>query len=573
MGKPDDKNSTTIKDVKQLGLFAAIASLGYVFWVVGAMEMVERLAYYGVKAVAAIYATDPVSKGGLGVTPGDFGMLLFLWALVQSILPVFTGGLSDRFGYKETIFASTVIKIAGYLTMAALHSYWGFYLGAIILAAGTAVFKPGIQGTLVKSTSRENSSMAWGIFYQTVNIGGFLGPLVAAYMRGNFSWTMVFIACAIIISMNFILLLTYKEVGKEERLARKALAQKSGTKQKSLVSESIHELLKPHVFIYLLIFSGFWFMFNALFDVLPLHIKEWVDRSDIMNSLFGSTGGQAQNEVVRFLFGMNDDGTNINPEGLLNLNAGMIMLTCFAFAYLSGLMKATTSMIVGTLLASAALFATGHATMGWVMVAVIAMFSVGEMLSSPKFSEFIGNFAPSDKKAMYLGFSQIPLAIGWTLEGYLGPAMYGWFASKDKFSRQMLQERLEAGTAQLPEGGQVQAWADQVSAANLAPTFPSDPMTPQQELQKKMETELEREISDLSEFAEKPAEFVEAVPQGEAFDWLVVMTGESPKALTDALYAEHNIAIVWYIMGSIGILSAVGIFIYGKWIQKLKFDD
>ncbi|MEZ4373232.1 MAG: hypothetical protein R3B07_20585 [Polyangiaceae bacterium] len=70
--------------------------------------------------------------------------------------------------------------------MAMFASYWGFMGGAIVLALGTAVFKPGIQGTLVNSTRPENSSMAWGIFYQTVNIGGFLGPLVAAYMRGQF---------------------------------------------------------------------------------------------------------------------------------------------------------------------------------------------------------------------------------------------------------------------------------------------------------------------------------------------------------------------------------------------------
>ena len=65
--------------------------------------------------------------------------------------------------------------------------------------------------------------MAWGIFYQTVNIGGFVGPLVAARMRSDFAkispaygWMMVFVACALIISLNFLLLLTYREVGKEE---------------------------------------------------------------------------------------------------------------------------------------------------------------------------------------------------------------------------------------------------------------------------------------------------------------------------------------------------------------------
>ena len=40
-----DTHPTSVKDVKQLGIWAAIGSLGYVFWVCGAMEMVERLAW------------------------------------------------------------------------------------------------------------------------------------------------------------------------------------------------------------------------------------------------------------------------------------------------------------------------------------------------------------------------------------------------------------------------------------------------------------------------------------------------------------------------------------------------
>src|SRR5262249_44971422 len=142
----------SVADVKQLGFLAAIGSLGYVFWICGGMEMVERLAYYGVKAVATIYAKTPVSQGGLGVTMTTFSVVLSVWAMTQSVLPVFTGGLSDRYGYKGTIFISTCVKISGYLVMAFFPTYAGFFAGAILLAAGTAVFKPGIQGTLVKST-------------------------------------------------------------------------------------------------------------------------------------------------------------------------------------------------------------------------------------------------------------------------------------------------------------------------------------------------------------------------------------------------------------------------------------
>jgi hypothetical protein len=262
------------------------------------------------------------------------------------------------------------------------------------------------------------------------------------------------------------------------------------------------------VWTYLLIFSGFWFMFNALFDVLPAHIDDWVDTRDIVHSLF--PGGVTHNPVIQFFVVMNEAGTEIQPEGMVNLNAGLIMTTCFLFAFLSGKMRATTSMVVGTLLSSLALFVAGHTTMGWICLLGIAIFSVGEMLSSPKFSEFIGNFAPGDKKAMYLGFSQIALAIGWTLEGKFGPMLYDIYASKDRFSREML------------------------SAQGMDVTA------------------------------------VAAIPQGEAFDRLVAFTGQAPADLTRILYDSHHVSRVWDIMGIIGLVSALGIWIYGRQIRRMK---
>ena len=167
-------------------------------------------------------------------------------------------------------------------------------------------------------------------------------------------------------------------------------------------------------------------------------------------------------------------------------------------------------MVVGTLLATVAIFLSGYSTAGWFSVMAILLFSVGEMLSSPKFSEFIGNIAPSDKKAMYLGFSQIPLAIGWTLEAKLGPWLYEVYASKDRFSREFIAEK-----------------------GFLSP------------------------------------ELIEKIPQGEAFDRAVALSGQEPWAVTQILHQGHDIAMVWNIMGVVGIISAIGIYVYGKWILTL----
>lgn len=496
-------------DVKQLGLVASIVSLGYVFWVVGAMEMVERLAYYGVRAVAGLYAKSPVSEGGLGISPTQFGAILMVWSGFQGTIPIFVGGLADRYGYKLMIGISTVIKIVAYLIMAALPNFYGFMLGAICLATGTAIFKPGIQGTLAKTTNRQNSSMAWGIFYQTVNIGAFLGPLLAGLLR-KMDWKFVFISCACIIACNFLLLLTYKEPGSEERLAELAKRKAEGKTQKSLASETWHELWRPELCSFLAIFTGFYFMFNCLFDVIPLHIDDWVDTRDIVTTV--SSFVDIHNPVASFICILDKTGTRVQPEGLINVDAGLIMVSCFFFAWVSSKMRILHSIALGTVLSSISLCTIGLTNTGLIALVAIALFSIGEMLSSPKFSEYVGSFlAPSNKKAMYLGLGQMSFAIGSTLEGMIGPTLYDFFASKDRFSRQLLQSDW--------------GWS---SADALA------------------------------------------IPQGEAFNKLVEVSGQSADMLTQAMYQTHSVGNIWIAMSGVGFLTAILILVYGAWINRRR---
>ncbi len=507
MSQPNDSgdthHETTFDDVKQLGLWAALSSLGYVFWVVGGMEMIERLAYYGVRVVSTLYVTRAKSDGGLGQDMATFGTLLAIWSLIQSGGSVFTGGLSDRYGYKQTICAATIIQCSGYLIMAFFHSYVGFFAGALCLALGTSVFKPGIQGTLIRTCTRRNSSVAWGVFYQIVNVGGWIGPLIAMQMR-QMAWKYVFFTNAALICLNFLLLLTYKEPGKDERLARRALVKSGQVTEKSLLRESLRELKKPHLYLFLLIFSLWWFMFPMLWDVLPKFVEDWVDTSTIVHSLFGPDG--TRSSVLHFLLGMKGDGLKIEPEGIVNINSGIIMLTCFLVAGFSARMRATTSLLVGTILVVAALMLFGLFNWAWLCVFAMVVFSLGEMLASPKYSEFLGNIAPPDKKAMWIGFSQGPMLIGATIEGKVGPLLYHHWSDKDVCARHRLTE------------------------LGVDPT---------------------------------------ALPTGEAFHKLVAITGESPEALTQLLYKTNHISNTWYFFASVGVIAAALIWAYGKWLRQL----
>jgi len=506
MSSSSQTQDTGPVDLKQLGLVASILSLGYVFWIVGAMEMVERLAYYGVRSVAGLYAKSPLSEGGLGISVSQYGTILMVWSAFQGFVPIFVGGLADRYGYKLIIGVSTVVKITAYLIMAAFANFWGFLAGAVFLATGTAIFKPGIQGTLVKSTNRQNSSMAWGIFYQTVNIGAFLGPLTAGLMR-KMDWQYVFLTCAAIISLNFLLLLTYREPGLDERLERERKRKASGEKRQSLATETLRELLRPELGVFLAIFTGFYFMFYALFDVLPLHVDDWVDSRDVVSQV--SRFVDINNPVVGFVMILDKTKQFIQPEGVMNINAGLIMLTCFFFAWLSSRMRILRSIALGTSLAALSLFLIGFSTAGWTALGAVAVFSVGEMLSSPKFGEFVGgHLAPDDKKAMYLGLSQISFAVGSTIEGKVGPFLYDHLASKERFAREML---------------------------------------------------LERGV---------PAEAVQALPQGEAFGRLVEVMQQPPDVVTRLLYEGHSVGQMWFLMAGVGLATAALVLVYAAWLQR-----
>ena len=202
-----------------------------VYWIANWMELVERFAYYGVRTVLPVFMVLSIGDGGPEFDHIQKGTIYAIWALVQSIVPVFTGGFADRYGYKINIAVATVLKIIGYLLMGYCiflaetiagvslaearaagidQTYLIFFTGAMFLALGTAIFKPGLQGLIAHQMPKDKSAVGWAVFYQMVNIGGFIGPLLAGYLR-VLDWEYVFLACSMGIALNFIPLFLFSE--------------------------------------------------------------------------------------------------------------------------------------------------------------------------------------------------------------------------------------------------------------------------------------------------------------------------------------------------------------------------
>jgi dipeptide/tripeptide permease len=240
------------------------------FWMLNVMEMFERLAYYGVRVVIPIYIAQADEIHGLHFSQSQKGFIFMLWALVQTGVPIFSGGFADRYGYKRTIAVSIAIKVAGYLLMATQREFWPFTIGCLVLALGTAIFKPGLWGSMLQQLDKRNSSIGWGAFYMLVNIGGFLGPPLAHFLYGV-SWPAVFYGCAVIVSLNFAMLFTYPDIA--------AGGVQSGGVLR-VAKTTLRNLARPRLALFILIMSGFWLMFMQLFDMLPNFIVDWVIERD-----------------------------------------------------------------------------------------------------------------------------------------------------------------------------------------------------------------------------------------------------------------------------------------------------
>ena len=71
------------------GILATVQRFGPAFWAANVMELIERWAYYGVRAVLSLYIVDAAARGGLEFTHVQKGGIYSAWAIVQ--LVPFTG--------------------------------------------------------------------------------------------------------------------------------------------------------------------------------------------------------------------------------------------------------------------------------------------------------------------------------------------------------------------------------------------------------------------------------------------------------------------------------------------------
>jgi dipeptide/tripeptide permease len=447
------------------------------FWVANLLEIFERMGWYGFYAVSSLYLTGSPESGGLGLTSQDRGVIQGLVTFFLYLFPAVFGALGDRYGFKKMFMASFLVMAPSYLLLKQATGFWSFFAIYMLVAVGHGMFKPIVIATVAKTTDKSTGTLGFGIFYMMVNIGGFLGPIAAGIVRG-WGWHYVFYASAAWCAINLLWCgLFYREPSRaaaqeENRTLIDVLAGMvkvvgnirffvliagllvllvMGSKwlpfsQVGLLSlawiganllfdvvfratwkdwRKLPYLKQPvmqagdvRYMIFLLLMAGFWTSFNQLFITVPEYVRDYTDTEDIVRT-FSAIGLNLHN-WDQALF----DAGKIKPEYLINLNAFGIICFQVLISYLARNLQPFTTIISGIVVVVVSFLVFLGGAAGWMVVAAILVFSVGEMLASPKSKEYAGRIAPPDKVGMYMGYFYWCVALGNLFGGLLSGVSY-----------------------------------------------------------------------------------------------------------------------------------------------------
>jgi dipeptide/tripeptide permease len=386
------------------------------FWAANTLELFERWAYYGIFNLLAIYLTGSQETGALGFSQVQKGLIMGIVNAILYFLPIVTGSIADKYGYKKVLFVAFVILSSGYFLMGLVTSFAAIFLTFFYVAIGAALFKPIISATISKTTDENSSSIGFGIFYMVVNIGAMIGPYLASELR-ELKWQYIFMMSSGIILLNLVILLIfYKETDKKE------ITEPLG-KSFRQVFTNIYVALKDRKFLFfLIIIIGGWTVYWQFFYSLPVFIEQWTSTSLIYDAISKVFPGLAE------AIGTHDG--NILPEKFILLDAFFIILLQIPISTFVMKYKPINTMIAGFIINAIGLTAALITRNGWILVMSLFIFSIGEMCFSPKILEYISNLAPRDKAALYMGSNFLPMAMGNFLGGLLSGKIYEIFSDK-----------------------------------------------------------------------------------------------------------------------------------------------
>ncbi len=396
------------------------------FWAANTIELFERAAYYAVASFVVIYFHEVL---GMAPTKATFLNGTILWGLLY-FLPPLSGTLADRFGFKKSLSVTFVLLFLGYLIVGTVQKFWPALLsapanavdytlpvlvGIVLIGIGGSFVKPCISGT-VQKTAGVNAALGFGIFYMTINIGSMLGRTVSYVVRINFGIPAIFtyVATAFAFLGLLVIFFLYTEP------TYSGTSQGGKYKPKNLKEAIIgmFTVLRNLKFVFFLVVIGFfWIIYVQIYNLIPLFLR-FIDPNAAVELY------TLVNPVSIVLFQLLITRLSKNWTALTSIMVGIVITVVgMLLNVLPFLFHLDPAKKVGLLWFTIPIA-------GIFMLLSIAAMAFGEMFASPRIYQYIGAIAPKGQEGLFLGYANLPLALGTIVGAPIGGMLFEKFISQ-----------------------------------------------------------------------------------------------------------------------------------------------
>lgn len=380
------------------------------FWILNFIYMLERLAFWCVLIQLPVYISQKDAVGGLHWEQTTKGFIFFVWALVQNIVPIFSGGYADNYGYKKTLIISFFGITIGYLLIGTQTNFYVFLIATIILGIGSGIFKPTIQGAISHTLIDKNSSVGWGINSMLINFAVLFGPPLTIYLK-SFSWFAVFIGSVVIFSVNFILFVFCSNIKIQGHTINKPLF---------VLNKILKNLTKPWLIWFVILMSGFTIIYMQFYETLPNFIIDWSDTSEFVKTF----------NLPEFMTTNTNRGVMLAYEWVYTFSSLFILFFVVFISFIISKFKSISALIIGILIAACGLMFCGISMNGYFLLFGVILYTLGEMITNPQFINYMSKIAPIEDKSLFVSYINISWAIGLASGSLLGGYLYKHFGEK-----------------------------------------------------------------------------------------------------------------------------------------------
>jgi POT family proton-dependent oligopeptide transporter len=172
------------------------------------------------------------SEQGFGWTRDRATSLYSNYLALVYLSPLLGGWIADRkLGYRKSVMLGGVFFMAGHLLLS-FRSVPIMYAALACLIIGNGFFKPNVS-TMVGALYPEGSHLkdrAYNIFYMGINIGAFLGPVVAEILVETVNYHVAFAAAALGMLFSVLILWRFKRLIEGADIGRGAFAKKADSR-------------------------------------------------------------------------------------------------------------------------------------------------------------------------------------------------------------------------------------------------------------------------------------------------------------------------------------------------------